>query len=74
VANRAREAWGLFIAPQKNLSVRGVRDPDMFGLGAGLIQPWSLEPGLGTGLVQFQDLTQVKAKRPGTRISPAKLG
>jgi hypothetical protein len=65
---------GAFYSPQGNLSVRGVKDPDMFGLGAGLIQPRSLEPGLGTGLVQFQDLTQVKAKKPGTRISPAKLG
>jgi hypothetical protein len=65
---------GAFYSPQGNLSVRDVRDPDMFGLGAGLIQLRSLEPGLGTALVQFQDLTQVKAKRSGTRISPAKLG
>jgi hypothetical protein len=44
---------GAFYSPQGNLPVRGVRDPDISGLGAGLIQPRSLEPGLGTGLVQF---------------------
>jgi hypothetical protein len=33
-----------------------VRDPDMSRLGAGHVQPSSLEPGLGTGQVRFRGL------------------
>jgi hypothetical protein len=33
VANLDRKAWGPFIAPQGNLAVGGVRDPDISGSG-----------------------------------------
>jgi hypothetical protein len=54
---------GPFIAPQENLSIGGVRDPNMSALGAGHVWPRCLEPGLGTKQVRFRDLTWVKAER-----------
>jgi hypothetical protein len=56
VANQAREAWGggAYIALKGNLSVGGVRDPDMSGFRH--VQPISLEPGLGTEYVRFRHL------------------
>jgi hypothetical protein len=64
VAIQAREAWGALYSPQGNLLVEGVRDTDMSRLGAGHVQPRSLEPGLGTEQVWFRDLIRVKVERP----------
>jgi hypothetical protein len=47
---------GPFLAPQGNLVVGGVRNPDMFGSGARYVRLTSLEAGLGIRYVRFGDL------------------
>jgi hypothetical protein len=45
---------GLFIAPPRESSRWGVRNPDMSGLGARHVQPTSLELILGTGYSWYE--------------------
>jgi hypothetical protein len=46
------EACGAFYSPPRESSRWGVRNPNMFGSGAGHVRLSSLEPGLGTGYVR----------------------
>jgi hypothetical protein len=50
--NGLERCGGYFIAPQGNLPVEGVRDPDMSGLGGRHVWQHSLEPGRDTGHVR----------------------
>jgi hypothetical protein len=51
-ANRASEAWGAFYSPPRESSRWGVRNPDMFGSGAGHVRSTSLKAGLGIGYIR----------------------
>jgi hypothetical protein len=63
VASRVKEVWGAFYSPPREFARWGVRDPNMFRLGARHVSQNSLEPGLGTGQVRFRALTQDKVER-----------
>jgi hypothetical protein len=63
VANGVKQAWGSFYSPQKEYFCYGVRDPDMFGLGAGHVRKGLLESGLGTRCVRCLGLTWVNLRR-----------
>jgi hypothetical protein len=57
VVNRAREAWGPFIAPPSESSHWGVRNIDISGLGAGHVWHTFLETDLGTGYIRSGTLS-----------------
>jgi hypothetical protein len=60
LANRSEGGGDLHFMPHRKSVHWGVRDPDMYELGARHVWQRSLEPGPGTGHVRCRDLTRIK--------------